>query len=123
VTQEQLIIVRERLRILYLVCHIRGGIIVASSSFFLTYPATYANSSSKGLLTTISRFASEEFWLGFAAMSAEEFPPTEAPKVGATASSNISVALFFHRSTILRPCKRGESDRCALCDLALRRGI
>jgi hypothetical protein len=79
VTQEQLIIVRERLRILYLVCHIRGGIIVASSSFFLTYPATYANSSSKGLLTTISRFASEEFWPGFAAMSAEEFPPTEAP--------------------------------------------
>ena len=36
-TEEQLIVVRERLRILSLACHIRGDIIVAPSSFFLTY--------------------------------------------------------------------------------------
>jgi hypothetical protein len=37
VGEEQLIIVRERLRLLSIACYIRGGIIAAFSSFFLLY--------------------------------------------------------------------------------------
>ena len=37
VTEEQRIIVRERLRLLSIACYVRGGIIAAFSSFFLIY--------------------------------------------------------------------------------------
>jgi hypothetical protein len=45
-------------------------------------PSTYAQSSSKGLVKTLTRFASEDFWRDFAAMLAAQFPPTDTPKVG-----------------------------------------
>ncbi len=45
-------------------------------------PSTYAKSSSKGLATTLTWFASEDFWRDFAGKVAEQFPPTDTPKVG-----------------------------------------
>jgi hypothetical protein len=45
-------------------------------------PSSYAKSSSKGLAKTLTRFASDDFWRDFTAMLAEQFPPTETPKIG-----------------------------------------
>jgi hypothetical protein len=45
-------------------------------------PGTYATSSSKGLATTLTRFACEDFWRDFGALLTEEFPPTDTPTAG-----------------------------------------
>ena len=45
-------------------------------------PSTYAKSSSKGLATTLTRFASDDFWRDFGAVFINEFPPTDTPSAG-----------------------------------------
>ena len=45
-------------------------------------PGAYAASSSKGLATTLTRFASEDFWRDFGAVFINEFPPTDTPRAG-----------------------------------------
>ena len=45
-------------------------------------PGAYAASSSKGLATTLTRFASEDYWRDFAALLATDFPPTDTPAAG-----------------------------------------